>query len=108
VRKKFLFLSILCPPIAKPHLREASTIQTKKGGLYINPEGLIYIAFLVIYYSIHYHYASKRYGVSVMGVSERRKLLLNKNPIINTTTKNKAWYSKETSKGFFLLLEKES
>ena len=31
-----------------------------------------------------------------------------KNPIINTTTKNKAWYSKETSKGFFLLLEKES
>ena len=48
MRKKFLFLSILCLPIAKPHLREARTIQTKKGGLYINPEGLIYIAFLVM------------------------------------------------------------
>jgi len=50
----------------------------------------------------------KGVGFLWIGVSERRKLLLNKNPIINTTTKNKAWYSKETSKGFFLLLEKES
>jgi len=78
--KKIFFYSILCPPIAKPHLREASTIQTKKGGLYINPEGLIYIAFLVIYYSIHYHYASKRYGVSVIKRKRKEETLTKQKP----------------------------
>lgn len=71
---------ILCLPIAKPHLREASTIQTKKGGLYINPEGLIYIAFLVMYYSIHYHYASKRCGVSVIKRKRKEETLTKQKP----------------------------
>lgn len=61
-------------------MREASTIQTKKGGLYINPEGLIYIAFLVFHYNIHYHYASKRGRVSVVGRKRKEETLTKQKP----------------------------
>ena len=80
MRKKFFILSILCSLIANPHSREGRTIQTKKGGLYINPEGLIYIAFLVFHYNIHYHYASKRCRVSVIERKRKEETLTKQKP----------------------------